>query len=301
VDAFVNATTFLDPTTLSRIGNLELLARTVVDGFINGLHRSPHLGTSMDFAEHRVYIPGDDTRRIDWRLYARTDRLYLKEFEADTVTNFTILLDVSASMAYGSGSVTKLDYGRFLAACLAYLAHGQRDRVGFITFDSEIVDILPPSGGSLLPLLHAMARARAERPGTLDAPLRKIAEQLRKRSIILLISDLYADPAQIATTVGHLRQRGSDVMVVHILDRAELDLPFDEATTVVDVELGEQFPIAPGKMREQYRMVVQQHIAELGNRLGAQGVDYAMFDTSQPLDYALFDFLNKRRRLIRVR
>jgi uncharacterized protein (DUF58 family) len=297
----VNATTFLDPTTLARIGNLELLARTVVDGFINGLHRSPHLGTSMDFAEHRVYMPGDDTRRIDWRLYARTDRLYLKEFEADTVTSFSILLDISASMGYGSGAITKLDYGRFLAACLAYLAHGQRDRVGFMTFDSDIVDMLPPSGQPLLPLLHAMARARAERPGSLEAPLRKIAEQFRRRSMILLISDLYAEPEQVAASVRLLRQRGNDVMVVHILDQAELELPFDDATTFMDLELGERIPVSPNQMREQYRAAIQEHITELGKRLVTQGVDYAMFNTSQPLDHALFHFLNKRQQLMRVR
>jgi uncharacterized protein (DUF58 family) len=294
-------TTFLDPAALSRIGNLELLARTVVEGFINGLHHSPHLGMSLDFAEHRSYMPGDDIRRIDWRLYARTDRFYIKEFEADTNTNFSVLLDVSASMRYGSGAVTKLDYARYLAACLAYFSHGQRDRVGLVTFDSDIVDVVPPSAKHLPAVLHAIARARAEREGNLEAPLRKLSEQFRRRSMILLISDLYAEPDAVLDALRYLRQRGNDVMVIHVLDPAELEFPFDEAGTFEDLETGEQLPVVPDYLREQYRAMIRAHIAELGRRMGEQEMDYAMFDTSRPLDYALFDFLSKRQRLMRVR
>ncbi|HEY9517010.1 MAG TPA: DUF58 domain-containing protein [Gemmatimonadaceae bacterium] len=300
-DAPSDLTTFLDPATLSRIGNLELLARTVVEGFINGLHRSPHLGMSLDFAEHRAYMPGDDIRRIDWRLYARTDRFYLKEFEADTNTNFSVLLDVSASMSYGSGPVTKLDYARFLAACLAYFSHGQRDRVGLATFDHEIVDFVAPSAKHLPAVLHAIARARAIRPGNLEAPLRKLSEHFRRRSMIVLLSDLYVEPARVLEALRHLRQRGSDVMVMHVLDPAELEFSFDDAGTFQDLETGERIPIVPERLREQYQRMIRAHIAELGARLGEQGMDYAMFDTSRPLDYALFDFLSKRQRLMRVR
>jgi uncharacterized protein (DUF58 family) len=295
-----NVTTFLDPTTLARISNLELLARTVVDGFINGLHRTPHLGMSLDFAEHKLYMPGDDIRRMDWRLYARTDRLYLKEFEGDTVMNFSILMDVSKSMQYGSGSVTKLDYARFLAACLAYFAHGQRDRVGLVTFDDDIVEVIPPSAKHLPAVLHAIARAQAVRSGNLDAPLRKLTEHFRRRSMVLLISDLYAEPAQVVDAIRHLRQRGNDVMVVHILDRAELDFPFDEASPFEDLETGERLSVVPGYLRDQYQKHMQTHIAELEARLSGQGVDYAMFDTSQPLDYALFHFLSNRQQRIRA-
>ena len=296
-----DATTFLDPATLSRIGNLELLARTVVEGFINGLHRSPHLGMSLDFAEHRAYMPGDDTRRIDWRLWARTDRYYIKEFEADTNTNFSILLDVSASMSYGSGAVTKLDYARYLAACLAYFAHGQRARVGLVTFDADIVELVPPSAKHLSAVLHTIARARAERPGKLREPLVKLSEHVRRRSMILLISDLYAEPDQIVNALEHLRQRGNDVMVMHVLDPAELEFPFDEAGTFEDLETGERIPLVPGRLRERYRALIRAHIDELARRIGEQEMDYAMFDTSRPLDYALFDFLSRRERLMRVR
>jgi uncharacterized protein (DUF58 family) len=246
-------------------------------------------------------MPGDDIRRIDWRLYARTDRFYIKEFEADTNTNFSVLLDVSASMRYGSGPVTKLDYARYLAACLAYFTHGQRDRVGLVTFDADIVEFVPPSAKHLPAVLHAIARARAERPGTLVEPLRKLSEHFRRRSMILLISDLYAEPAQILGALQQLRQRGSDVMVVHVLDPAELEFPFDEAGTFEDLETGERIPLIPDRLREQYRTMIRAHIGELSRRMGEQGTDYAMFDTSRPLDYALFDFLSKRQRLMRVR
>src|SRR6476469_9183429 len=156
-------TSFLDPSVLARIGNLELLAKIVVEGIINGLHRSPHLGSSMDFAEHRAYMPGDDIRRIDWKLFARSDRYFIKEFEADTNTNFTVLVDTSASMRYGAssegkGTLSKLDYARYLAACLAYLASTQRDRVGLVTFDREIREYVPPSAKHLNVVLHALDR-----------------------------------------------------------------------------------------------------------------------------------------------
>ncbi len=299
--ASADATTFLDPATLGRIGNLELLARTVVEGFINGLHRSPHLGMSLDFAEHRAYMPGDDIRRIDWRLWARTDRYYVKEFEADTNTDFSILLDVSASMSYGSGAPTKLDYARNLAACLAWFAHGQRDRVGLVTFDSEIVEFVPPSAKHLPAVLHALARARAERRGSLREPLARVSEHVRRRSMVLLISDLYAEPDQIVDSLEQLRQRGNDVMVMHILDSAELEFPFDATGVFEDLETGERIPLLPDRLRERYRAAIRGHIAELGRRTGEHGMDYSMFDTSRPLDYALFEFLGRRERLARVR
>ena len=182
---------FVDPKVLMRVGNLELMAKSVVDGFINGLHRAPFFGASIDFAEHRGYVPGDDIRRVDWRVYARTDRYYVKQYEADTNTNFTILFDISRSMRFSSGSgPSKLEYGSFLAACLAYLATRQRDRVGIITFDEDIVTHIPPSAKHFDQVLHTLDRAKAERPGHLSAPLRKMAEHFKRRGILLLIPRL---------------------------------------------------------------------------------------------------------------
>ena len=173
--------TFLDPKVLARIDDLELLARTVVDGFINGLHRSPYLGRSMDFAEPRAYLPGDDIRRIDWRVYGRTDRFFVKEFEADTNTNFSVLLDTSRSMAYGSAGITKLDYARYLAACLTYFSRQQRDRVGLVTFDRDVVTVVPPSAKHLERVLHELGRVTPGPGGALGRSLLRIAETVRRR------------------------------------------------------------------------------------------------------------------------
>src|SRR5918992_5257314 len=180
---------FVDPQVLARISNLELLARVVVEGFINGLHRSPTLGASMDFAEHRAYMPGDDLRRIDWRLFGRSDKFFVKEFEADTNTNLLLLLDVSASMGFGSTGISKLQYAKFLASSLGYFSSRQRDRVGLATFANEIVDYVPPAAKHLPIVLQTIARATPNGQGSLDAPLRQIAEHARRRQIIVIISD----------------------------------------------------------------------------------------------------------------
>ena len=184
-------TQFLDPAVLARISNLELLSRTVVDGFLTGLHRSPYLGFSTDFAEHRQYMPGDDVRRIDWKLFARSDRHYIKLFEAETNTNFMVLLDVSASMSYGSHEVTKLDYARYLAACLTFFSHQQRDRVGLVTFDQEIVKYVPPSMKRMDTILHVLDQAEAGRAGSLKEPAIQMAELLGRKGIVVVISDFY--------------------------------------------------------------------------------------------------------------
>jgi len=172
---------FVDPVVLARVRNLELVARSVVDGFINGLHRSPYFGASVDFAEHRGYVPGDDIRRVDWRLYARTDRYYVKEYEADSNSNFAVLLDVSKSMRFDSHGVSKFDYARMLAGCLTYMVHRQRDRVGFVAFDDEVVEHVPPSAKHFDVLLHTLDRAKAERRGELAGPVSKLAEHFRRR------------------------------------------------------------------------------------------------------------------------
>ena len=302
----IPGTSFIDPKTLVRIGNLELLARTVVDGFINGLHRAPYLGTSLDFAEHRAYYPGDDLRRIDWRLYARTDRLYMKEYEADTNSNFTVLLDISKSMAYTGVGIRKIDYARYLAASLSYFSREQRDRVGIITFDSDIRAYVPPSAKHLDVVLHTIDRVVPERQGSLASSLRKATELLRRRGLTVLISDFYEDPAEIQRTVGLLRHRGHDVIVFHILDRSEIELDgvvggiaLEEATSFVDLETGERMPVITEKVRAKYRALVEEHIAAVRSKLTQMRIDYALFDTTQPLDHALFAYLSAREALIK--
>src|SRR5712691_12140315 len=301
----VPASRFLAPEVLARIGNIELLARTVVEGFVSGLHKSPYLGRSVDFAEHRAYMPGDDIRRIDWRLFGRTDRFYLKEFEADSNTDLVQVLDVSASMRFTSHAVTKLDYARYLVACLAYLARKQRDRVGLVTFDADVVDFVPPSAKHLPVLLHTLDRldepTTPPRTGGLAKPLSRTAEALHRRSLIVVVSDLYEDPRAVLDAVALLSHRGGDLMVFHVLDPAELELPLDEPAAYEDLESGERIPVVPDAVRERYRALVAAHVETLGRVLGENRIDYGLFDTSKPLDHALASFLTRRERMMRVR
>jgi uncharacterized protein (DUF58 family) len=292
---------FVDPSILSRIGNLELLARTVVDGFINGMHRAPYFGASIDFAEHRGYVAGDDIRRVDWRLFARTDRFYVKQYEADTNTNFCVLLDISKSMGFKSRTVSKLDYASFLAACLAYLAHRQRDRVGIITFDSDIVTHVPPSAKHFNVLLHTLDRAKAERPGSLAGPINKVAEHFRRRSVIVLISDFYEDPDVILDAIKPLRFLGNELLVFHVLDPAEVNFDYDDASSFEDLESGEQLPIVPESFGDEYRKLIAGHISALTTKFSEHRIDYTMMNTAEPLDRALFSYLSSRERLMRVR
>jgi len=309
----------VDPSVLARIGNLEMRAKLVVEGFIQGLHRAPNLGASTDFAEHRPYMPGDDLRRMDWRLYARTDRYYVKEFEADTNTNLLVVLDVSPSMRFG----TKLRYASTLAACLAYFSSLQRDRVGLATFANGIVDYVPPSAKHLQLVLHSLDQAERKAGGaypshslgmtgradpsrslgmtSLRTIFQRLADTVRRRSMVAIISDLYEEPDDIVDAVNELRGRGNDMMVLHVLDPAELEFPFEESANFEDLETGVRMPIVPDYLRDEYRALVARHVETLGRRLGGQNVDYSLFDTSQPMDKALFRYLGARRKLDRAR
>lgn len=297
----VSGSGFVDPQVLARIDNLELLARTVVDGFINGLHRSPYLGLSLDFAEHRPYMPGDDIRRIDWRLFARTDRYYVKEFEADTNANFLMLMDVSRSMSYGSRGVTKMDYARYLGASLSYFSSQQRDRIGLITFDQEVLEYVPPSAKHLNIVLHTIDRIRPARAGQLGPALKHAAGTLTRRGILVLVSDLYEEPEAVLEAVKPLRYGGHDVIVFHVLDPAELEFPFDEAAPFEDLETGQRIPVVPDTQRERYRQLVEEHVARLRKLFTDNRIDYALLDTGKPLDFALFEYLSSREHLMKRR
>jgi uncharacterized protein (DUF58 family) len=259
------------------------------------------MGFSLDFAEHRGYEPGDDLRRVDWRVFARTDRYYVKQFEADTNANCVVALDVSTSMRYASGGISKLDYGRYLAASLLYFSHQQRDRVGLVTFDTEIREYVPPSARHLEFGLYALDRVAEGRPGALAPPLRRLTERLVRRGIVVVISDLYDEPEAIANAVRPLRYRGHDVIVFHVLDPAEIDFAFGDAASFEDLETGDRMPIVPASVREQYQALVRQHTEALGRLLTDSRIDYALFNTSVPLDHALFHYLSARERLSRAR
>jgi uncharacterized protein (DUF58 family) len=292
---------FVDPKVLARIKDLELLARYVVDGFINGLHRAPYFGASIDFAEHRGYVPGDDIRRVDWRLYARTDKYYVKQYEADTNANFVALVDVSKSMGFASNGVSKLQYASFLAACLAYLSHRQRDRVGIVTFDQDVVTHVPASAKHFNVLLHTLDRSVPERPGRLLTVLDKLAEHFKRRSIVALISDLYENPADLLESLKPYRFLGNDLIVFHVLDPAEIEFPYTEASRFQDLESGEELPIVPEVFADQYRQMMKEHIEALTTKCSDSRIDYVQLTTSKPLDEALFSYLGNRERLMRIR
>ena len=231
---------FLDPAIVARIGSLELIARTIVEGFLVGLHRSPFKGFSVEFSEFRPYVPGDDPATIDWKLAARRDRYYVKKFEEETNLECHLLLDVSASMAYGSQTVDKLQYGSFVLAALAYLMHRQRDGVALTLFDHQVVDAVPAGArsGHLRRLLARLSRAEAGTRSDVAMPLHRLAARMQRRGLVVLVSDLLDDPAGIIEGLKHLRFRGSDVLVFQVLDPAELTFPFEQAARVPGSGIG---------------------------------------------------------------
>ena len=289
---------FLDPAVLARIGSLELRARTVVEGFLTGLHRSPLKGFSVEFAEYRPYLPGDDLSTIDWKVFARTDRHYVKRYEEETNLRAYLILDVSASMRYGTGALTKLEYGSCLAASLAYLLRRQRDSAGLTTFDDRIRTLLPPSSrpGQLRAMLHALdtqAPGAATDAGRL---LHQLADVVARRGLVVLISDLLDDPARVIDGLRHLRFRGGDVLVFQVLDPAELTFPFEGAATFRDLESDERVVTDPAAVRAGYLAALESHIDEYRRELRSSGIDYRLLDTSAPLDVALHSFLSVRSR-----
>ncbi len=292
---------FLDPAMLARISDLALLARTVVDGFMHGQHRSLRKGASLDFAEHRSYQPGDDLRRIDWRVYGRTDRFYIKEYDADTNASVVFALDASGSMDFGSGSLTKFNYARFLVASLAWLSQHQGDRVGLATFVGDLVDVVPPSVRHLQLLLHTLARTSSSGTSQLVHSIERLGLVAMRAGIVVLVSDCYAPPDALGRAVDALRMRGHDVIVFHIVDPAERDLPGDMPTTYEDAESGVLLPLRPGELRTKYQALVAAHHGALAKRIAAAGADYVRVDIDQPLDRALHAYLDSRLSRSRTR
>ncbi len=287
---------FLEPAILAGLSGLDLVAKTVVEGFIAGLHRSPDFGFSQEFAEYRAYTPGDDLRYVDWNVFARTERCYLKRYRGETNTALTVLLDVSASMGFGSHRVNKLEYARFLAASLFYLANRQRDAAGLIVFDEEVRDVVAPSSrhGQLSRLLHALERAAVGRQTDYVRPFLHLMDHLRRRGIVVVISDFYASPAEIVRTMAPVRFRGSELVLFHVLDPEELRPAFDQPVLLIDAETRRSMEVSPEYARREYRTRIQAHVAELGERARQAGMDYFLIDTARPLDAALREYLSVR-------
>lgn len=289
-------TRFLSPEVLARISSLELLARTVVEGFISGLHRSPFTGFSTEFAEYRQYMPGDDLRYLDWKLLGRTDRYYIKKYRADTNSQCHILIDASASMRYMTGSVSKLHYAQFLGSSLAYLANKQQDAVGLIAFDHEIRTHVPAHNrtGHMRTIFGRMEQLEAGNETRLSKMLHLAAERITRRGIIIVISDFYDEPEAIISALEHLRFKGNDVVVFHVLDKNELDFDFSEPVLLEDSETEEQIHVMPDILAEGYRNTIRAHIASLRDGAAKNRIDYELLTTDKPLDFALFSFLAKR-------
>lgn len=293
-----SAASFIDPAALMRIKSMQLRARVVVEGFMSGLHRSPYHGFSVEFTEYRQYSPGDDLRYLDWKLFARSDRYYLKRFEDETNLRSWLLVDLSKSMGYGSLTYDKATYAKTAAATIAYFLAFQRDAVGLITFDAAIKDFLPARfrPGHLHRLMMALEHAPAGTATDLSAPLEQVAKVAQKRGLVILLSDLLAPLEAVETQLGYLRARGHEVVVMRVLDPAEVDFPFQEAALFHDVESGRELYIDPQLARERYRQKFDDHAAGLARACNKLGVDLMNLTTSQPLELALFDFLSTRLR-----
>ena len=289
---------FLDPAVLARLGTLDLRARTIVEGFLSGLHRSPFRGFSVEFAEYRQYLPGDDISTIDWKVYARSDRYYVKKFEEDTNLDCYLLLDVSASMGYASRGLSKLEYASMLAASLAYLMNRQRDAVGLTAFDERIVSMLPPGSrpGHLHQLLLELERLRLGTGTNVAKPLQVLADGIAKRGMIVLISDLLDDPDAVIDGIRPFRFSVTDVIVFHVLDRDELTFPFERATRFRDIEGSEEVMAVPAAVRADYLAELNRTIERFRREFGSNGIDYRLLDTSEPLESALMTYLATRTR-----
>jgi uncharacterized protein (DUF58 family) len=291
---------FIDPKVLLRIQNLELVARTVVEGFVQGLHRSPYMGFSVDFAAYRQYMPGDEIRRIDWNVFSRSDRLYIKLYEGETNTRVLVVLDMSGSMNYGSGDIKKIDYARILAACLTYFANHQRDGVGFLTFDTQVRCHVPSSRrrGQLLTILSEIDRIQPTEQTEFRKPLRYLAEYLTRRGVIVLISDLYDEPDNIIAGLKALKAKGNDIIVFHIMDNFELTFPFEDMAQFEDMETRKKLHVIPEYLRSQYLVIINEHMARIRKELSGARIDYCLMDTSKPLDSGLFTYLAARSKSV---
>ncbi len=290
---------FLDPTVVSKLATMELRARLVVEGFVTGLHKSPYKGFSVEFAEHRQYMPGDPLKHIDGKVYGKTDRFYVKEYEEETNLRGYVLLDASASMAYSSEGISKLEYSRYLAAALVYLMLKQQDSVGLLVFDQEIREFLPPRAHprQLHVLLSALAAAAPSSSTDIGLVIHDLARRMRKRGLVILISDLLDDPADILPGLKHFRHMRHEVVVFHVLDPRETEFDFDVDATFRDMETGELMTTEPFSIRGDYRNAVRDWMTMLRRECAESRIDYVPVLTSTPYDRALFSYLEKRKRL----
>jgi uncharacterized protein (DUF58 family) len=290
---------FLDPDVLTSTSDLQLIARTVVDGFVAGLHRSPDFGFSQEFAEYRAYTPGDDLRHVDWNVFARTERAYLKRYRGETNTLLTVLLDASQSMEYASHAISKMDYARYIAASLFYLAiHSQRDAAGLIVFDDEVRNYVRPSTrqGQLARLMSGLEQAEPHARTDFSKPMHHFQEFLKRRGLVVIVSDFFESPEQLVRTIEPLRFHGNEVVLFQVLDPQEIAPAFRDAAVLVDLETRQQMEVTPDYARHEYRAKMDAHLADLRARTRGAGLDYFLLPTDRPLDAALREYLTIRHK-----
>jgi uncharacterized protein (DUF58 family) len=288
---------FLDPDMLAAMSGLDLIARTVVQGFVAGLHRSPDFGFSQEFAEYRAYSPGDDLRHVDWNVYARTERAYLKRYRGETNTLLTVLLDASQSMQYRSHATSKMNYARYIAASLFYLAlHNQRDAAGLIVFDDEVRNYLRPSTryGQLARLLSALELAEPHARTDFSKPMQHFQQFLRRRGLVVIISDFFEAPERLVRTIEPLRFRGNEVVLLHVLDPQELRPQLSAPALLVDLETRQRLEVTPDYVRSEYPEKMRAHVGALRERCQAARLDHFLVQTDRPLDAVLREYLTIR-------
>ena len=299
---------YLDPAALARVKNLSMVARGVVEGFISGLHSSPYKGFSVEFAEHREYTRGDNLRFLDWRMLARTDRLYIKQYEEETNLKAQIILDTSGSMLYRHGkALSKLDYSAYLTAVLAFLMTRQQDAVGLTTFDEQVQFDMPARTsprhfGEMMRQLEGLCGRLTQREGettpasgtNVGDTLHRLAERFKRRCLIILVSDLYDDPEAVMRALHHFRHRRHEVILFHVFDQAEIEFPFKETMRLVDMETGERLQIDPSYVREDYKRQIEEFIEFYRRSCADCQIDYVMTHTSVPYDLMLSRYLHKR-------
>ena len=290
---------YLDPAALARLKNIKLVARAVVEGFISGLHRSPYKGFSVEFAEYREYSPGDDLKHFDWKVYARTEKEYIRLYQEETNLRVHILLDSSASMSFKSGELTKFDYGSFLTASLAYLAIRQQDSCGLIVFDTDIRHNIPPRSNPihLKNMLTVLEGVTTTDKTNVAETFHKLAESIVKRSLIIIISDLFDDPEALMKGLHHFRHKRHEVIVFHLMDPAELEFPYDDMTEFQDLETSERINVNPVAVREEYLKRIDAFISRFKHECAKSNIEYVLLNTEIPFEIALASFLSKRARL----
>jgi uncharacterized protein (DUF58 family) len=288
---------YLDPKTLSKISRLELKARLIVEGFISGLHRSPYHGFSVEFAEHREYVPGDDLKHLDWKVYGRSDRYYIKQYEEETNLRSHVVLDCSESMRYSSGNLSKYEYGAMIAASLAYLILRQQDAAGLVLFDSEIKKYIPPTSNmsNLRQLIHEIDVTEVKRKTDMGLIFHNLAERITRKGLVIIISDFFDSVDKIVQGLRHLRHKKHEVLVFHVLDPAELDFPFEQMTLFDGLEEYPDLLANPRALRQAYLEEIGSFMKDLKKSCQNNRIDYVRMDTRHPLDVALTSYLATRR------